>query len=76
MKTLNRIKSKKKFKITFDGQPDNALSVIPTPNEVGLSPVNYKFIKAKVIVKVGDAVQKGQALFFDKKTHRFIFIHL
>ncbi|MGC6367079.1 MAG: 4Fe-4S dicluster domain-containing protein [Candidatus Marinamargulisbacteria bacterium] len=73
MKTLNRIKSKKKFKITFDGQPDNALSVIPTPNEVGLSPVNYKFIKAKVIVKVGDAVQKGQALFFDKKNPQVYF---
>jgi Na+-transporting NADH:ubiquinone oxidoreductase subunit A len=73
MKTLNQIKSKRNFNVTFKGAPELDVSLVPTAKKNGVSPVNFGFIKAKVIVAVGDSVQRGQALFFDKKNPQVYF---
>ena len=73
MKTLNKIKFKKRFDISFKGEPTHNLKQIEQNGTIGLVPENFKFIKAKLLVNIGDSVQQGQALFFDKKNPEVYF---
>ncbi|MEK9727065.1 MAG: 4Fe-4S dicluster domain-containing protein [Candidatus Margulisiibacteriota bacterium] len=73
MKNTTQIKLKNNFKVTFKGAPRLDVKEIKTSTSVGISPLAYKFIKAKLIVKEGEAVQQGQALFFDKKEAQVYF---
>lgn len=73
MKTLNRVKSKKKFNITFSGLPSSHVKSCLSTEKAGISPLNFPFIKAKVLVKVGDTVHQGAPLFFDKKNPSVYF---
>ena len=73
MKTLNNIKFKKRFDISFNGEPTNNIKEIKQNGTIGVVPEQFKFIKAKVLLNIGDAVQQGQALFFDKKNPQVYF---
>ena len=73
MKTIQRIKQKKKFNIAFDGHPDPTMQEVGMPASIGVCPKHYSFIKSKVIISIGDEVQRGQALFYDKKNPQVYF---
>ena len=66
MKNKTRINLKNNFKVTFEGLPKLKLDEITSSGEIGVNPLNYNFIKAKVIVNIGDKVKQGQALFLIK----------
>lgn len=67
MRMFDRIKNKKNFPVTFDGVPSTDVLSVPLSGMIGVSPVAYGLIKAKVVVSLGDVVTQGQALFFDKQ---------
>ena len=73
MKQKNHIKLKNNFNVTFNGQPSLKVKPLEPSDTVGISPLNYNFIKAKLVVKVGDEVKQGQSLFFDKKDPQIYF---
>lgn len=73
MKTLNNVKFKKRFDISFKGEPRHNIKEIEQNAPIGVIPEQFKFIKAKLVVKVGESVQQGQALFFDKKNPQVYF---
>ncbi len=64
MKNKTRINLKNNFKVKFDGLPNLKLDEVSSSGIIGVSPLNYNFLKAKVIVNIGDTVKQGQALFF------------
>lgn len=55
------------FPLSLKGQPALDLLDAPEPKEVGLVPKAYPFIKPKLLKKEGEAVKRGEALFFDKQ---------
>ncbi len=73
MKKTHRLKLKNNFNLKFFGTPSLDISEISDGNYIGISPANFKFLKAKLLVKVGDSVKQGQALFFDKKSPQVYF---
>tara|TARA_Y100001935_G_C17309468_1_gene514765 strand:- start:2510 stop:3901 length:1392 start_codon:yes stop_codon:yes gene_type:complete len=73
MKNKTRINLKNNFKVKFDGLPNLKLDEVSSSGIIGVSPLNYNFLKAKVIVNIGDTVKQGQALFFDKKNPQVYF---
>ena len=73
MKSKSILKLKNNFKVTFEGEPSSNVKKVKTSSLIGVSPLKYNFIKAKLVVKEGDLVKKGQALFFDKKNPQVYF---
>ena len=73
MKTLNNIKFKKRFDISFKGEPTLNIKEVEQKGNIGIVPEQFKFIKAKLVVKEGEEVQQGQAIFFDKKNPQVYF---
>ncbi|MFH1852850.1 MAG: Na(+)-translocating NADH-quinone reductase subunit A [Candidatus Neomarinimicrobiota bacterium] len=60
------IKIKKGHNICISGIPGGAVQPAARPQEVGLVPADFQGIKPKLVVKQGDRVQLGTALFLDK----------
>jgi len=73
MKSKSILKLKNNFKVTFKGEPSAKVKKVKSSSLIGVSPLKYNFIKAKLVVKEGDVVKKGQALFFDKKNPQVYF---
>ncbi|MEC8678665.1 MAG: NADH:ubiquinone reductase (Na(+)-transporting) subunit A, partial [Candidatus Margulisiibacteriota bacterium] len=73
MKSKSILKLKNNFKVTFEGEPSLKVKKVKLPSLIGVSPLKYNFIKAKLVVKEGEEVKKGQALFFDKKNPQVYF---
>ncbi|MEE8437535.1 MAG: NADH:ubiquinone reductase (Na(+)-transporting) subunit A, partial [Candidatus Neomarinimicrobiota bacterium] len=60
------IKIKKGHNIQITGRPGNELAPGLPLTAVGLNPHEFRGIKPKLLVKIGDRVQIGSPLFFDK----------
>ena len=73
MKKINKLKLKNNFNLKFVGEPTLSLKKVDSKNIVGICPLAYNFLKAKLVVKVGDHVKQGDALFYDKKNPQVYF---
>jgi len=58
---------KKGFDIRLGGAPETRMDQAAEPQLVGVCPSEFPDLKAKLVVKEGDAVKTGDTLFFDKK---------
>ncbi|MDE7128743.1 MAG: Na(+)-translocating NADH-quinone reductase subunit A [Alistipes sp.] len=67
------IKLRKGLDINLQGRAAEQLSVLPMAASYAVSPLDYENITPKLLVKVGDRVKAGGALFFDKNNPRVLF---
>ena len=63
---MSHIKIKKGHDIKISGIPESNISTAPIASALALSPSDFKGVKPKLMVKVGDSVKIGSPLFFDK----------
>jgi Na+-transporting NADH:ubiquinone oxidoreductase subunit A len=63
---MQKITIKKGHNINISGLASREFSNAPTQKFVSISPQDFNYIKPKLIVKEGDQVSVGDALFFDK----------
>ena len=63
---MQKITIKKGHDINISGLASREFSSSPTQNFVSISPQDFNYIKPKLLVKEGDRVTLGDALFFDK----------
>ncbi len=73
MKKINKLKLKNNFSLKFAGEPRLSVKRVKAIKNVGICPLSYNFLKAKLVVKKGDRIQRGDALFFDKKNPQVYF---
>ncbi len=64
------IKIKKGHNIRISGLPAGSIESAPRPDLVGIVPADFTSIKPKLLVKPGDKIKLGEALFFDKNNPR------
>lgn len=67
------IKLRKGLDINLQGRAAEQLSVLPMAASYAVSPLDYENVTPKLLVKVGDRVKAGGALFFDKNNPRVLF---
>ena len=67
------IKLCKGLDIKLVGKAEARLENAPMAKSYAVSPLDYENITPKLLVKVGDKVEAGSALFFDKNTPRILF---
>ena len=63
---MSHIKIKKGHDIKISGIPESDISTGSTASELALLPSDFKGVKPKLMVKVGDSVKIGSPLFLDK----------
>jgi len=63
---MSRIRIKKGYNIRIAGLPADEIIAGKIPSRISIQPNTFKSIKPKLLVKEGDSVQLGAALFFDK----------
>ena len=63
---MQKITIKKGHDINISGLASREFSSSPAQNFVSISPQDFNYIKPKLLVKEGDRVTLGDALFFDK----------
>ena len=63
---MQKITIKKGHNINISGLASREYSNAPTQKFVSISPQDFNYIKPKLLVKEGDQVSLGDALFFDK----------
>ena len=63
---MQKITIKKGHNINISGLASRKFTIAPTQKFVSISPQDFKYIKPKLLVKEGDHVSLGDALFFDK----------
>ena len=56
----------KGYDLNLDGKPNKEIIKISSPDIIKIDPHNFKYIKPKILVKVGDKVKVGTQIFFDK----------
>ena len=57
---------RKGLDINLVGKPQETLAAAPMASEYALSPLDFEGVTPKLLVKVGDRVKAGTALFFNK----------
>ena len=67
------IKLCKGLAIKLVGKAEARLVNAPMAKSYAVSPLDYENITPKLLVKVGDKVEAGSALFFDKNNPRILF---
>ena len=67
------IKLRKGLDINLAGKAEARLEVAPMAKSYAVSPLDYENVTPKLLVKVGDKVEAGSALFFDKNNPRILF---
>ncbi len=67
------IKLCKGLDIKLQGKAEAIVEDAPMAKSYAVSPLDYENITPKLLVKVGDAVEAGDALFFDKNNPRILF---
>ena len=63
---MQKITIKKGHNINISGLASREFTNAPTQKFVSISPQDFNYIKPKLLVKEGDHVSLGDALFFDK----------
>lgn len=64
---MTQIKIRKGHSIRIAGIPKKEILTNISTSEVGLSPIEYQYVKPKLFVKEGDHVEFGTPLFFNKE---------
>jgi Na+-transporting NADH:ubiquinone oxidoreductase subunit A len=64
---MTQIKIRKGHSIRITGIPKKEVITNLTSDEVGICPVEYQYVKPKLLVKEGDHVDIGTPLFFNKE---------
>ena len=64
---------RKGLDINLVGKPQETLAAAPMASEYALSPLDFEGVTPKLLVKVGDRVKAGTALFFNKYNERILF---
>lgn len=72
MKTLYKIK--KGLDLKLEGEALSNISVLPVSGEYAVMPTDFPGIVPRVLVREGDHVEVGQALFTDKATELIKFV--
>lgn len=72
MKTLYKIK--KGLDLKLEGEAVANLTFAPLSEEYAVMPTDFPGIVPRTVVKEGDRVQAGEALFVDKATNRIKFV--
>ena len=67
------IKLCKGLDIKLVGKAETRLENAPMAKSYAVSPLDYENVTPKLLVKVGDKVEAGSALFFDKNNPRILF---
>ena len=67
------IKLRKGLDIKLVGKAEAVLENTPMAKSYAVSPLDYENVTPKLLVKVGDKVEAGSALFFDKNNPRILF---
>ena len=68
-----KIKLCKGLDIKLAGKAQAVVENAPMAKSYAVSPLDYENVTPKLLVKVGDKVEVGTALFFDKKDPRILF---
>ena len=63
---MAHINIRKGHNIRISGSPENEYFSIPKSKTVSIQPNNFRYVKPKLLVKVGDKVDIGSPIFFDK----------
>jgi len=71
----NDIKIKNGLTIKLKGAANNIIKKAALPKFVSINPSNFHLIIPKMVVKVGDSVQQGDVIFFQKKMKGSSFVH-
>ncbi len=69
----NDIRIKNGLTINLKGAAKNIVKKAPYPKSVSLNPSNFHLIIPKMVVKVGEKVNAGDAIFYSKKDERIKF---
>ena len=64
---------RKGLDINLVGKPQETLATAPMASEYALSPLDFEGVTPKLLVKAGDRVKAGTALFFNKFNERILF---
>ncbi|RAP26619.1 hypothetical protein DID74_01730 [Candidatus Marinamargulisbacteria bacterium SCGC AG-333-B06] len=64
---MKKVNVKNTYKLKIAGAPKEEVVEQIQSEEYGVAPARIKYIKPKVVVKIGDKVNIGSRLFFDKK---------
>ena len=67
------IKLRKGLDIQLVGAAEAVVEQAPMAKSYAVSPLDYENVTPKLLVKVGDKVEAGSALFFDKNNPRILF---
>ena len=67
------IKLRKGLDINLQGQAAEVTVDAPLASEYAVSPLDFKNVTPKLLVKVGDKVKAGTPLFFDKNNTRVLY---
>ncbi|RAP29336.1 hypothetical protein DID78_03885 [Candidatus Marinamargulisbacteria bacterium SCGC AG-343-D04] len=71
---MKSIQVKNTYDLQLSGLPDTACDTVDETDFYGVSPSRIKELKAKLLVKEGQAVKVGSCLFFDKKNEKNVFL--
>ncbi|MEC8839792.1 MAG: NADH:ubiquinone reductase (Na(+)-transporting) subunit A, partial [Candidatus Neomarinimicrobiota bacterium] len=63
---MTHIKIRKGHNIRISGSPVNEYYNVEKTKTVSIQPQDFRYVKPKLLVKVGDKVDIGSPLFFDK----------
>ncbi len=64
---------RKGLDINLVGKAEAVVENLPMAKSYAISPLDYENVTPKLLVKVGDKVEVGTALFFDKNNPRILF---
>ena len=70
---MQKYKLKKGLSLPISGKPSTEITIAPAVDHVGIVADDFEGLKPTLLVKVGDRVQTGQAVFHDKKNPGVIF---
>ena len=73
LRTMKTIRNRKGYDLNIQGAPLEKVVALGTPATVALLPERIPFIKPRLKVQTGDAVQLGSVLFEDKTDPRIRF---
>ncbi len=64
---------KKGLKINLQGKPERIFHRLSSPKRVAIKPTDFVGLIPKLLVKEGDSVKAGEALFYDKNNKEIVF---